>query len=69
MMKEMGGKVWDGLTPVVEHGSHELASALFRGEGFVLYPRNKEAQSLEGPGLEQAQDGQEQERDRGGRAL
>ncbi len=53
MMKEMGGKVWDGLTPVVEHGSHEMASALFRGDGFVMYPRNtKEAQHQEGQGMD-----------------
>lgn len=45
-------------------GSHELASALFRGDGFVMYPRSN---NLEGTdhGLPEMQ----QEQDRGGREM
>jgi hypothetical protein len=44
------------------HGSHELAAALFRGDGFVMYPRTNQA---EGPdhGLPEMQ------QEKGGREL
>jgi hypothetical protein len=45
-------------------GSHELASALFRGDGFVMYPRGNQVESPE-HGLPEAQ----QEQDRGGREM
>jgi hypothetical protein len=44
------------------HGSHEMASMLFRGDAFVMYPRSED--------LEQQLQGQQevqQEQDRGGR--
>ena len=32
------GKAWDELAPIVEHGAHESAAPLWRGEAFVMYP-------------------------------
>lgn len=78
-LKEIGGKIWDAATPMVEHGSHEMASALFRGDAFVMYPRTANGgQSHEGQGLEQMleqakeqpqQEAQQQEQSRGGREM
>jgi hypothetical protein len=45
-------------------GSHELASALFRGEGFVLYPRTNNDNGVD-HGLPDPQ----QEQERGGREM
>ncbi len=61
-LKQIGGKIWDSLTPTFEHGAHEMASALFRGDAFVMYPRTNQAES-------QQQEGQQQEQSRGGREL
>ena len=48
MLKEVGGAIWDASKPMVNHGSHELAAALFRGDGFVMYQREgKDARSEE----------------------
>jgi hypothetical protein len=33
------GDIGAELTNQVAHGAHEAASALFRGDGFVMYPR------------------------------
>src|SRR5947209_4560148 len=46
------------------HGAHEMASALFRGDAFVMYPRTNQAEGLD-HGV--SQDTQQQEQDRGGR--
>ena len=59
------------------HGAHEMASLLFRGDAFVMYPRTaNEGQSMEGQGLQpEGQHEQshvqrpEQEQGRGGREL
>lgn len=48
------------------HGSHELASALFRGDAFVMYPRTNQDKGAE-HGL--PQETQQQEQDRGGREM
>jgi hypothetical protein len=45
-------------------GSHELASALFRGDGFVMYPRSNNHDGVD-HGLPDPQ----QEQERGGREL
>jgi hypothetical protein len=45
-------------------GSHELASALFRGDAFVMYPRTSEGQGTD-HGLPEMQ----QEQERGGREM
>jgi hypothetical protein len=37
----LAGKMWDGLQPAFEAGAHEMASALFRGDAFVMYPRTE----------------------------
>ena len=51
------------LKEQVAHGSHEMASMLFRGDAFVMYPRSDDPeQQLQG----QQQEAQ-QEQDRGGR--
>ena len=39
------------------HGAHELASAIFRGDGYLMYPRTNQA------------DAPQQEQSRGGREL
>lgn len=54
------GDIGAELKQQAAHGAHELASALFRGDGFVLYPRTNQA---DGPDLPQ------QEQSRGGREL
>jgi hypothetical protein len=36
---QIAGKVWDELQPAFEAGAHEAASALFRGDAFVMYPQ------------------------------
>jgi hypothetical protein len=64
-LREMGGKIWDGLTPTFEHGAHEMASALFRGDAFVMYPRTNQAESQQ----QEVQQEQQQEQSRGGREL
>jgi hypothetical protein len=64
-LKEIGGKIWDGLTPTFDHGAHEMASALFRGDAFVMYPRTNQAESQQ----QEPQQEQQQEQSRGGREL
>jgi len=64
-LKEFGGKIWDGLTPTFDHGAHEMASALFRGDAFVMYPRTNQAESQQ----QAAQQEPQQEQSRGGREL
>jgi hypothetical protein len=77
-LKEIGGKLWDALTPMVEHGAHEMATALLRGsDGYVMYQhKGKEGQSHEGQGLHGILHGevakeepQQQEQSRGGREM
>ncbi len=63
-LKEIGGKIWDGLTPTFDHGAHEMASALFRGDAFVMYPRTNQAESQQ-----QEPQQEQQEQSRGGRQL
>ncbi len=64
-LKEIGGKIWDSLTPTFEHGAHELASAMFRGDGYVMYPRNSQANGQQQESPQEPQ----QEQSRGGREL
>ncbi len=63
-LKEIGGKIWDSLTPTFEHGAHELVSAMFRGDGYVMYPRNDQSN-----GQQQEAQEQQQQQSRGGREL
>jgi hypothetical protein len=56
---------WE-LKDQLAHGAHELASALFRGDPFVMYPRTNQADK---PGHDQSRDTQQQEHDRGGREM
>ena len=46
------------------HGAHELASALFRGDPFVMYPRTNQADAPD-----HGQTEMQQEQDRGGREM
>lgn len=59
------GKILSDVGSELSHqgqaGAHELASALFRGDAFVMYP--KAGQEIEGHGLPQ------QEQDRAGREM
>ncbi len=64
-LKEVGGKIWDSLTPTFEHGAHELASAMFRGDGYVMYPRTDQGNGQQ----QESQEAQQQEQSRGGREL
>ena len=65
-LKEVGGKIWDALTPTFEHGAHEAASLLFRGDAFVMYPKNNHDKVSE---HDLPQETQQQEQDRGGREM
>lgn len=61
-LKQVLGKAWDEMAHVGAHGAHEVASALFTGNGFVMYPRaGQEGQVVEVPehGLPEAQKEQE----------
>ena len=35
--REIGGEIWDGAKPMFDKGRDEIASALFRGDAFVMY--------------------------------
>jgi hypothetical protein len=48
------------------HGAHELAAALFNGNGFVMYPRQSSHDDTQ-QGL--PQEPQQPERERGGREM
>lgn len=48
------------------HGAHEMASALFRGDAFVMYPRTNQDKGAE-HGV--SQETQQHELDRGGREM
>jgi len=53
-LKDVLGKVWDVMAPAGAHGAHELASALFRGDGFVLYQHQQNTNEQDqGHGLPQ----------------
>lgn len=55
------------LKQQMAHGSHEMAAALFRGDAFVLYPREgKESENVQGHGLP---DEVQKEQERGGREM
>jgi L-serine deaminase len=43
---QIAGKVWDEMQPAFEAGAHEAASALFRGDAFVMYPQAKNENSI-----------------------
>jgi len=47
----------------VAHGSHEMASMLFRGDAFVMYPRSDDPEQQQQGQQQEAQ----QEQERGGR--
>jgi hypothetical protein len=69
-LKDIGGKIWDGVTPSFEHGAHEMASALFRGDAFVMYPRTNQAEGQQQESQhEQQRPEQQQEQSRGGREM
>ena len=58
------------LEQQLKHGSHELASAIFRGDSFVMYPREgKEAGSLHGLPEQAQQQEMQREQARGGREM
>ena len=54
------------LKEQAQHGSHELAAALFRGDAFVMYPRTNQA---DGPDHGLPQEAQQQEQSRNGREM
>jgi len=37
-MGDVLGQAWDGVAPLGNQGLHEAASALFRGDAYVMYP-------------------------------
>ena len=41
------GDIGTELKEQAQHGAHELASALFRGDGFVMYPRQNQTEGPE----------------------
>jgi hypothetical protein len=60
------GDLWKEGKEQLAHGAHELASALFRGDAFVMYPRTNHDKGAE---HSQSQEPQQQVQDRGGREL
>jgi len=54
------GDIGEELTQQAAAGAHEMASALFRGDAFVMYPRTNQAEEPD-HGLPETQ--QEQSRD------
>lgn len=54
------GDIGEELTQQAAAGAHEMASALFRGDAFVMYPRTNQAEEPD-HGLSETQ--QEQSRD------
>lgn len=70
--KEMLGTMKDEIGAELKHqaeaGSHELAAALFRGDGFVMYPHaGKEAEGHGLPAEAVKAPEVQQEMERGGR--
>jgi hypothetical protein len=63
-LREIFGEIKDEMKEQLKHGSHELASALFTGNGYVQYARKE---SRDEPQHELPE--QQQERDRGGREM
>ena len=65
--REIGGAVWDASKPMIDHGSAELASALFNGHAHVPYgwSHASEGQEADTHGQSQSQ----QQQDRGGREM
>ena len=57
--KDMGGKMWDTVAPMANHGKSEVAAALFTGNAYVMY--QKDPKSLESEG--QAKDAPEMDKD------
>ncbi|HWG46394.1 MAG TPA: hypothetical protein VN688_26770 [Gemmataceae bacterium] len=56
------GDIGEELTQQAVAGAHEMASALFRGDAFVMYPRTNQAEEPD-HGLTQQEQQQEQGRD------
>jgi len=60
--KEIGGAIWDGAAPMVDHGSTEVLNGLMNGNAFTPYGWS---QTSEGPEVEAPKTpdlGQEQDR-------
>ena len=65
-VKELGGAIWDGAKPMVEHGSTELMNGIYNGNAFTPYgwkgvePGNEQQQEAKpqehGNAQEQAQE-------------
>jgi hypothetical protein len=55
-LSKMLGDIGAELKQQASHGALEMASAIFRGDPYVMYPRTgKDAQSNEGQGLQQGE--------------
>ncbi|WP_029630439.1 hypothetical protein [Zavarzinella formosa] len=68
LLKEAGGAIWDAAKPMAEHGAHESAALLFRGDAFVMYQHSGQEQDNQGHGLHgEGMKQPEQEIERGGR--
>ncbi len=53
-IREKGGKVWDEIAPVMEHGKTEIAHALFHGGPYAFnMETEKDAQPDPGKEMEQ----------------
>jgi len=37
VLKDIGGKIWDGAKPMFDHGRAEAANLIFSGQAHVLY--------------------------------
>ncbi len=56
-LRNILGDIKTELTQQAQHGAHEMASALFRGDAFVMYPRTNQADTptQETPEVQQEQ--------------
>jgi hypothetical protein len=63
--REIGGKVWDASKPMFDHGSAEVASALFNGHAHVPYGWSQvnEGEEVQAPKAPEKQPEPEQEQD------
>jgi hypothetical protein len=75
-LKNLIPEAKDQLLHMGAMGAHELAAALFNGNGFVMYPRGTKDDHMQAPGQDQQQPAQQQgvdpptqQQERGGRTM
>lgn len=41
-LRGIGGQIWDGAKPMVDHGRAEMAALLYTGQAHVMYMKGQE---------------------------